>query len=489
MNGDSPKGTTKMGDDIQNIKSTVEDMAIERAEHQLADPAAANMQFLQSTLNSADFDGVSAGTSFFNASGKQSVPSSSSSSHSFSGLSPAYSGAGLLSAVAAADMGSASSAMGMAAQVASAAPVTFGKNSVGESANLAALGNKALASPIDMSKLADQSPLLKPIANADGALVPMSAEFMQLMAMIEGSGNGLNPNDALMSLINGLGKNPSAENLQAAIDGVLGQINLLNETFEPVFDGLAGDVQSQLSLQNALPSTDLGVSIFDDAGGLSNTLNDLLGTVDVGSNPQLNSLLNLDNTFDDIASLVGSLPDLDLTPVTDPVIDIVGGVVGGITDGIGGITDPVTDIIGDVVGGITDGIGGITDPVTDIITDVTDPITDVITDITDPVTDIITDVTDPITDVITDITDPVTDVITDVTDPITDVITDITDPILDPILDPIIGGGGLLSGLITGPSEESGAGLLDSLGSGISSSAGSEGGALDGLLGSLDPNR
>ena len=485
-----------MGDDIQNTKATAEDMAIERAEHQLADPAAANMQFLQSTLNSSGFDGVGASTGFFNASGKQSIPSSNSSGSGFSGLAPAYSGAGLLGAVAAADMGGAASAMGMAAQVASAAPVTFGKNSVGESANLAALGNKALAQPTDLSKLADNSPLLKPIASPDGALVPMSAEFTQLMAMLEGGGNGLNPNDALMSLIDGLGKNPSAENLQAAIDSVLGQINLLNETFEPVFDGLAGDVQSQVSLQNGLPSTDLGVSIFDDAGEVSSALTDLLGTVDVGSNPELNSLLNLDNNFDDIASLVGSLPDLDLTPVTDPVTDIVG----GITDGIGGITDPVTDIVDDVVDGITDGVDGITDPVTDIVDDVvdgitdgidgiTDPVTDVITDITDPVTDVITDITDPVTDVITDITDPVTDVITDITDPVTDVVTDITDPIIDPILDPILGGGGLLSGLSTSPSDESDAGLLDSLSSGISSSAGSEGGALDGLLGSLDPNK
>ena len=467
-----------MGDDIQNTKATAEDKAIERAEQQLADPASANMQFLQSTLNSAEFDGVGASTGFFNASGKQSIPALNSSSPSFSGLSPAYSGAGLLGAVAAADMGGAASAMGMAAQVASAAPVTFGKNSVGESANLAALGNKALAQTDDMSKLADSSPLLKPIANADGALVPMSAEFTQLMAMLEGSGNGLNPNDALMSLIDGLGKNPSAENLQAAIDGVLGQISLLNQTFEPVFDGLAGDVQSQVSLQNGLPSTDLGISILDDASDLSSSLNDLLGTVDVGSNPQLNSLLNLDNTFDDIASLVGSLPDLDLSPVTDPVTDVVGGVVGGITDGIGGITDPVTDIV-----------DGITDPVTDIVDGITDPVTDIVDGITDPVTDIVDGITDPVTDIVDGITDPVTDIVTDITDPVTDIVTDITDPLLDPILDPILGGGGLLSGLSTSSSDESDSGLLDSLSSGISSSAGSEGGALDGLLGSLDPNK
>ena len=105
-----------MGDEIQNTKTTAEDLAIERAEQQLADPSAANMQFLQSTLVNNEFDGVGASTGFFNASAKQSISSPSHSGGGFSGLSPAYSGAGLLGAVAAADMGGASSAMGIAAQ-------------------------------------------------------------------------------------------------------------------------------------------------------------------------------------------------------------------------------------------------------------------------------------------------------------------------------------------------------------------------------------
>ena len=60
MNGAIPKGMTKMGDDIQNIKNTAEDLAVERAEQQLADPSALNMQFLQSTLNTSEFEGLSA---------------------------------------------------------------------------------------------------------------------------------------------------------------------------------------------------------------------------------------------------------------------------------------------------------------------------------------------------------------------------------------------------------------------------------------------
>jgi len=149
-----------------------------------------------------------------------------------------------------------------------------------------------LSQPADLSKISD-FPLLKPVANADGSMVPMSAEFAQLMAMLEGSG-GINPDDALNSLISGLGQNPSPESLQTAIDAVLDQINLLNTTFEPVFDNLSGDVQNQFATQNSLPTGDLGLSIFEDAGEVSTVLTDLLGTINVGANPQLDSLLITD---------------------------------------------------------------------------------------------------------------------------------------------------------------------------------------------------
>lgn len=410
-----------MGDDIQNTKATAEDLAIEREEQLLADPSAVNMQFLQSTLVNREFDDLGGSTGFFNASAKQSIYSPSHSGSGFSGLSPAYSGAGLLGAVAAADMGGASSAMGIAAQVASAAPVTFGKEAVGESATLAALGDKALT----QQTVDGNSTLLKPLTNADGSMVPLSAEFSQLLAMLGGN-DSVNLEDALMGV---LGQNPNAENLQLAIDAVLEQINLLNSTFEPVFDGLTGEVQSQLGVQNSLSSTDLGFSILDSADDVSTTLSDLLGSVDVVSNPQIDSLLSLGSTLDDVVSLVGALPELDLRPIAEPVLDVVDDVV-----------DPILD-------------------------PVLDPILDPITDVTDPVID------------------PIVDIITDITDPVTDPVTGVIDPILDPITD-----GGLLSGL-SGTSSTSDTGLLDPLSSGISSNAGSEGGVLDGALGPLDSNK
>jgi len=331
-----------------------------------------------------------------------------------------------------------------------------------------------LAEPADLSRALNNSPLLKPVANSDGSMVPVSAEFTQLMAMLEGNGAGVNPDDALISLLGGVNQNPSAENLQAAIDAVLDQIGLLNSTFDSVFDGLGGDVQDQAAILSGLPSTDLGLTILDNAGEVSSTLSDLLGTLNVGSNPQLGSLLNLDSTFDDIASLVGSLPDLDLTPVTDPVIDIVDGITDTIVDPI---IDPVIDIV-----------DGITDPVIDIVDGITDPITDPIIDpIIDPVIDIVDGITDPIIDPIIDpITEPVIDIVDGITDPI-------TDPIIDPVIDVVDGvlpDLGLLSGLSsTSSGSDSDSGLLDLLSSGISSSAGSEGGALDGVLGAIDPNK
>ena len=77
-----------MGDDIQNMKSTAEDRAVERAEQQLADPSALNMQFLQSTLNTSEFDGLSANSGFPGSAAKSQLHQSNPSGGGFSG-SPA----------------------------------------------------------------------------------------------------------------------------------------------------------------------------------------------------------------------------------------------------------------------------------------------------------------------------------------------------------------------------------------------------------------
>jgi len=519
-----------MGDNIQDTKASDEDLAVENAEKQLSDPSALNMQFLQSTLTNSVFDTTASATGLQDGVAKFSGSQFQASPAALSGLSPAYSGAGLFSAVSAASLGGASSAMGMTSQVASAAPVTFGKTTVGESANLNALGNKALAQPTDLSKLLDQGPLFKPVANADGSLVPLAPEFSQLLAMLEGGANGVNSNDALASLIKSMGDNPSAENLDAAIEAILGQINLLDSTFAPVFDGLSGEIVNQQAIQNGLPSVDLGLSIRDAAGEVSSSLGELLGPISGADNLLQSSLLNLGSAFDNISSLIGSLPDLDTTPVLDPVTDIIGGITDPITDIVDGIADPITDIVDGIIDPITDVVDGITDPITDIVDGITDPITDVVDGITDPITDIVDGITDPITDIVDGITDPITDVVDGITDPITDVVDGITDPITDvvdgitdpitdvvdgitdpitdvvdgitepitdiidgitgPLTDPLLGDGGLLSGLTNGSSGDPDSGLLGSLSSGISSSAGSDnGGGLGGLLSSLDPNR
>ena len=540
-----------MGNDTQNASIHAEDLAIERAEQGFSNPAADNMQFLQSTLDATVLESAGASSSYFNAPSKSSATIPNNFGNSFPGLSPAYSGAGLLGAVAATDMAGLTSAMGMTAQVATAAPVVFGKNTVSDSSVLSSLSGKA-TSTIDPLNLQD-NPLVSKAA-VDTSTWPNSIEADSLLAGFSGLPDALDANAELMNLIAGLGQNASPENVQAAIDAISDQIALLNTTFAPIFEGFSESVQGQIASQDGLSSTDLGVSIFDDAGSVSNTLTDLIGSIDVANNPQLGSLLNLDSNFDNISSLIGSLPDLDLTPVsspiadivdvitdpitdivggiTDPVTDIVGGItdpvtdiVGGITDPItdivGGITDPVTDIVGgitdpvtDIVGGITDPVtdivGGITDPVTDIVGGITDPVTDIVGGITDPVTDIVGGITDPVTDIVGGITDPVTDIVGGITDPVTDIVGGITDPVTDivggitePVTD-IVGGItdpvtdivdgllpdlGLLSGLSTSGDGSDGSDLLDLSNSGISSNAGSEGGALGGLLGVLDLNK
>jgi hypothetical protein len=367
------RGTDNMSDDIRNSRVTSEDTSVQEAEQQFASPQSLNMQFLQSSLSDNSNGIPPVGLNSFTSSAKESFPGSSSSGQEGQSIFPASSGTSVLGAMSSANLGSAAGAIGMVSQVASAAPGAFGKSQVGESASLTSLGNRALAEPAVGLKPDASLPILKPVANPDGSLVPQLPEFAQLMAMLEGPVNNLYPDAVLTSLLNQLGENPSADNLDAAIDAVLDQINLLNDSFAPVFDELGMDVQSQVEAQQNMSTTDLGVSIFDDAGTVVSNLTDMLGDLGTGSASQLQGLLNLGTAFDGITSLLPPLPNLDISPITDPVIGIIDGVIGG-------ITDPVTDIVGGVVGGITD-------PVTDIVDDVVGGITDPVTDIVDGVVD------------------------------------------------------------------------------------------------------
>jgi hypothetical protein len=457
-----------MGNDTFNTSLNAEDRAIEQAEQGFSNPAADNMQFLQSTLEVMASESVGASSSYFNTTSKPSSTTSNSFGNSFPGLSPAYSGAGLLGAVAATDMAGLTSAMGMAAQVATTAPVVFGKNAVGDSAVLAATGNRTIATATSLS---DQNSLQFSKANVDQNTNSFLSNEIAAYSVFPGNDefpDASDSNDSLMSLIAGLGQNPTSENLQAAMDAISDQIELLNTTFGPVFDGLSGEIQSQIAVQDNLSSTDLGMSIFDDAGSVSSTLTDLIGSIDVANNPQLANLLNLDSTFDNISSLVGSLPDLDLSPVTNPVIDIVGGItepiIDPITDIVGGITEPIIDPITDIVGGITEPI---IDPITDIVGGITEPIID-------PITDIVGGITEPIID-------PITDIVGGITEPITEPILDVVDGLLPDL--------GLLSGLSSSGVNADGNDLLGSSNNGISSNAGADSGALNSLLGAFDPNK
>ncbi|HEX4843329.1 MAG TPA: hypothetical protein VFV57_06635 [Limnobacter sp.] len=380
-------------------KSSAEDLEIEQAEHRLSDPGSANMQFLQSTLTGGGIEasGFGAGATPWTPPSKSNSANAPQSA-GFSGLAPAFSGVGLVGALAGTDLSGQATALGISSAVASAAPAAMGKTTVGEGAALAALGPKALVPNLMTERFSDSLPLMR--ANND-AQVPLSPEYAQLMAVLGAPVDGPQ-GDSLQNLLMGVGAGTSAQNLEDAINAVMDQISLINSVFEPVMDGLSGDVQSQVSLMNNMPSTDLGLNILSDASNISGNLTDLLGSLDVGNNPQIGSLLNLGAGLEEVLSVVDSLPILDVitNPITDPIIE------------------PITDIV-----------GGITDP--------------------------------------------------------------ITDPIIDPVIDVVGGvpGLGLLSGLSTSGSSEGDVGLLDGLSSGIASTAGSEGGALDGVLGALDPNK
>jgi len=420
-----------------NGKSSTEELEIEQAEHRLSDPSSANMQFLQSTLPNADSIPTQASVAGAPWAPPGKAPASGSPvGAGFSNLAPAYSGLGLLGAVGVSDLSSAASALGISSAVASAAPAAMGKTAVGDGAALAALGPKALAQGLLPERFTDSLPLMKAL---NDSAVPLSPEFEQLMAML-GQPGDLPLQDPLQSLILSAGSGGS-ESLQLAIDSVMDQISLIANTFEPLMDGFGNEVTAQTALMSTMSSADLGLNILTDAGNVGAALTDLLGSVDVIGNPQIGSLLNLGSALDDVVAVVDSLPILD--GITNPITDIVGGITDPVTDIVGGITDPVTDIV-----------GGITDPVTDIVGGITDPVTDIVGGITDPVTDIVGGITDPVTDVVGDLP-----------------------------------GLGLLSGLGSSAGDQSDSGLLDALSSGISSSAGAEGGALDGVLGALDPNK
>ncbi len=350
-----------MGDQRQNTAATPEDMAIERAEQQLMEPTAQSMQFLQSSVGDVPPAIEPSMASLPGSIHRIGLGSSNSASNG--GATAAYSGSsGLLGAVAAVDLASAGSAMGVAAQVASAAPTAFGKAAVGPSVALSQL-------PVSNVSTIDQSvndmPAMR--ATAHQPYVPTSDEFQHLQNLLDSSAGSDISTDALMSLLGAPGQEPDAAGLQAAIDTVTEQLALLNGTFESVFNGLDVDVTATKTALSDLSSTELGVTILSDATSVSTSLSDLLGTSNLSSNPQLGSLLNLGSTVDDVVSLVGSLPDLDpppgsnltLDPVLDPIIEPITGIVGG-------VLDPVTDpVIEPIVEPITDIVGGVLDPVTE----------------------------------------------------------------------------------------------------------------------------
>lgn len=415
-----------MKQDNISTENAAEESAIKAAEGQLGLPSAPNMQFLQSTLPGPDFRAP----------------------------------------------GDIFSALAMASQAAAAAPASFGKYEVGQAAVLAGLGDKALANPPVEAYPVDSESLLKPVDRLDTNEVYLLGQIDKIATELDAK-DGPIPGDALVSLMANLDSAPDPDDLNAAIQAVSDQIGLLNEIFMPILDGLNADVRSEKTLLNTLPTPDLGLSIMDDTGELSTSLTDLLGTVDIISNPQIDSLLSLDSTFEEIVSLVGSLPELDLTSITEPVVDSVLEV-----------TEPLIETIDSAIEPVVDTLVELTEPVLDVLTETTDQLVDAVVEVTEPLVDTVSTVLEPLTEPLTDLTEPVVETLVETTEPILDTIEDLSEPLLEPVSEI-----GLLSGLTSSSSTNDETGLLDTSSSGISSTAGADDSSLSGLLGALDPTK
>lgn len=393
-----------MKQDNMDTEVAAEENAIKTAEGQLGLPSAQNMQLLQSTLPGPDFRAP--GDTF--------------------------------------------SAAAITTQAAAAAPASFGKQEVGQGAVLAGLGDKAMAVSPDLPSQANSGSILESVVDPHAKHMGLSDLPNHNVTAIDAREAPL-PGDALVYLMANLDAAPNHDDLTAAIQAVGEQIGLLNEIFLPILDGLNADVQSEMTLLNTLPTPDLGLSMKDDAGELTTTLSDLLGTIDVISSPQIDSLLSLGGTFEEIVSLVGSLPELDLSPALDSV-------VGAISD--------------------------ITEPVVDAIVDAAEPLIESIDSAIEPVVETLVELTEPVLNVLTETTVPLDDTVSTVTEPLLDTIEDLSEPLLETVSEI-----GLLSGITSTSSTDDEASLLETLSSGISSTAGSDDSALGGLPGVLDPNK
>lgn len=426
-----------MKQDNTSTENAAEERAIKAAEGQLVLPSAPNMQLLESTLPGPDF------------------------------RTP----------------GDIFSATAMVSQAAAAAPASFGKYEVGQAAVLAGLGDKALVNSPDEAYPVDSEVLLKPLTGLDANEMDLLGQLNNFVTELDAK-DGPTPGDALVSLMANLDSAPDPDNLTAAIQSVADQIGLLNEIFMPILDGLNADVQSEKTFLNTLPTPDLGLSIVDDAGELSTSLTDLLGTVDIISSPQIDSLLSLDSTFEEIVSLVGSLPELDLTSITDPVIDVIGEITEPVVDAVLEVIEPLIETIDSAIEPVVDTLVELTEPVLDVLSETTDQLVAAVVEVTEPLIDTVSTVLEPVIEPLTDLTEPVVETLVETTEPILDTIEDLSEPLLETVSEI-----GLLSGLTSSSSTNDEAGLLDTLSSGISSTAGADDSSLSGLLGALDPTK
>jgi len=215
------------------------DLLIEKAEQELVQPNAEGMRILQSMV--ADPHTASAPV-FSNSSNSNKLPGFSAPAAGSPGLVAAGFNAPWAGGLGspASDMLSAASAVGLAGQVAAAAPAQMGKPDTAQAEALDHALKMGFKAVDELKEFLTPDPLNTTLQN--------SLEFQQLQAMLSADGLNAAESQMLSDLVSGINfSGSSAQGLEFAIQALEDQIALLTNTFEPYLDGLTADALAQAS--------------------------------------------------------------------------------------------------------------------------------------------------------------------------------------------------------------------------------------------------
>ncbi|MDX1668396.1 MAG: hypothetical protein R3194_03170 [Limnobacter sp.] len=403
---------------------------LEAAERELSDPASINMQILNETVGQEPTQPESN----FSVSPRDSLGGNSTNSVSPSVGQPTAPSSMPFSA---ADAFAATTAGSIVSQAGAASPTQLGRGEMSEGAVLNA------ASPGALQAAADQALATKEVDTlAQPKQILPASEFQQLMAALDNPELFLDDAMDPQTMFNALMDTETPmtpEQLQQTIDSVTFRLETLQDTFEPIINDLALDVQNAQSEIQGSTTQDITAGIIEDSSSLTGTLEEFGAT----------------DTLDAIEEALD----------TDSLIDEVEGIVDSVTDSVGSGGLNIPDTVADAVDPIVDGVDGVVDGVTDVVDDVTD----VVDDVTGGATDEVTDVVNGVTDVVDGVTDEVGGTVGDVVS----LLGDDSEGLPEGLEGLVDDGLGLLSGQTSEGGSDSDLTDLGDL-SGISSNAGDD---------------